>query len=639
MAKTTIEIGVNTGDSAKSLSDLKGEFKELQKELSGLEQGSEQYIATLKRLGAVKDDIGDLRSEIEGFAGADKKIAAIGNVIGGVASGFAAAQGAAALFGAESESVEKALLKVQAAMALAQGIEGLIAMQDSFKVMKTVALDALKGIKTGIAATGIGLFLVALGTVVAYWDEIKEAISGVGEEQKKLLEDEQKSVQAAENKLDSISKQENILKLQGKTEREILVLKQKATDEEIKALEAQLLTQEEMKKSQVETAKRNHDILQGIIRFISAPIDILLKGVDMVGKAFGQNFELAEKFSGGLANLIFDPAETAAEADATIDETKKKLEELKNARAGYQLQINQINKTASNEAKRLAEEDAEKWRKEQQGFIDYELEALNNKYGEAEQIIAEQQLATKIALNTATPQEIEAWNAYNLQKQQEYNNAVDAELKRLKEKEDKRKADEDAKIAAEYALRLEGFKQLELQKVEWAKQGLTLISELNTLFSGQSEAQQKRAFEIDKAVKLSSATISGIEGTINAYSTAQKSPITAVFPAYPAIQAGLAAAFAAVNIAKIAKTKFGGTEKATAPSGGGNLGTFSQGGGGGQPPGGLTSQNTVTQLNPDGTVAGQGNREAAPMKAYVVESESRAVTERVNKLSNNSKIG
>ena len=184
----------------------------------------------------------------------------------------------------------------------------------------------------------------------------------------------------------------------------------------------------------------------------------------------------------------------------------------------------------------------------------------------------------------------------------------------------------------------EGYKQLELQKVEWAKQGLNLISELNTTFAGKSEAAQRRAFEIDKGVKLASATISGIEGTINAYKTAQASPITAVFPAYPAIQAGLAAAFAAVNVAKIAKTKFGGTEKAEAPQGGGNLGTFSQGTGGTQAPG-LTAQNTVTQLNPDGTVAGQGQRQAAPMKAYVVESESRAVTERVNKLSNQSKIG
>ena len=643
MAKEVIEIDVKTNiEGAKSLSDLKSEFKELQKELSGLEQGSEQYIQTLRRLGEVKDDIGDLRDEIEGFAGTDKKVAAFGNVIGGVASGFAAAQGAAALFGAESESVEKALLKVQSAMALAEGIEGVIAMGDSFKVMKSVALDALKGIKTGIAATGIGLLVVALGTVVAYWDDIKEAISGVSEEQKQLLEDEQKSVQAAQNKLDSISKQENILKLQGKTEREILVLKQKATDEEIKALEAQLLTQEEMKKSQVETAKRNHDILQGIIRFISAPIDILLKGVDMVGKAFGQNFELAEKFSGGLANLIFDPEETAAEADATINETKKKLEELKNARAGYQLQINQIDKTAAEKKRQKDLEDAEKWRKEQQGFIDYELEAFAGKFGEAEQILAEQELATKIALGYATPQETEAYykeiNDRKLKAEKEYNDAVDAELKRLKEIADKRRADEDAKIKAEYDSRLEGFKQLELQKVEWAKQGLTLISDLNTLFAGQSEAEQRRAFEIDKGVKIASATISGIEGTINAYSTAQKSPITAVLPAYPAIQAGIAAAFAAVNIAKIASTQFKSTGGASSGGGASNLGTFSQGGGGVQAPG-LTSQNNVTQLNPDGSVAGQGNREMQPVKAYVVESESRAVTERVNKLSNQSKIG
>lgn len=120
--------------------------------------------------------------------------------------------------------------------------------------------------------------------------------------------------------------------------------------------------------------------------------------------------------------------------------------------------------------------------------------------------------------------------------------------------------------------------------------------------------------------------------------SAAGSPITSVFPAYPFVQAGIAGTFAAVNIAKIAKTKFNGGAGSVNPSGGGggNLGSFSQGGG--QPPQGLTSQNTVTQLNPDGTVA-NGERKAAPVKAYVVESESRAVTERVNKLSNNSKIG
>ncbi len=111
-------------------------------------------------------------------------------------------------------------------------------------------------------------------------------------------------------------------------------------------------------------------------------------------------------------------------------------------------------------------------------------------------------------------------------------------------------------------------------------------------------------------------------------------PIRANIAAAIAIASGLA------RVAVIAKTKFEGGGGGGATGGGaGNLGTFTQGGGGGQPPQGLTSQNTVTQLNPDGTVAGQGQRQAAPMKAYVVESESRAVTERVNKLSNNSKIG
>lgn len=604
MAKTTIEIDVNTGDSAKSLADLRNEFKDIQQELSGLTPGTEKYVDALKRLGAVKDDIGDLKDQIQGFAGADKKIASVTNVVGGLASGFQSAQAAAALFGSENQSVEKALLKVQAAMALTQGIEGLVGLQDSFKVLKTVALDALKGIKVGIASTGIGLLIVALGTVISYWDEIKEAISGVGEEQKKLLEDEQKSVQAAENKLDSISKQENILKLQGKTEREILVLKQKATDEEIKALEAQLLTQEEMKKSQVETAKRNHDILQGIIRFISAPIDILLKGVDMVGKAFGQNFELAEKFSGGLANLIFDPEETAAEADATIDATKKKLEELKNARAGYQLQINQIDKTASNEAKKLAEDD-DKWKRE------FEKEVLRRK-SEMDKEFADEQKKKQEEQDKIDAERIEA--------------EIQAEQKKL-----------DAQKAARLKA-VEDYKKGEEEKTKLALQGLQSVQSLVDAFAGKSEASQKKAFQIKKAASLAQATIETYQAAQSAFASQMAIP-TPDAPIRANIAAAIAIASGLARVAVIAKTKFEGGGGGGATGGGaGNLGTFTQGGGG-QPPQGLTAQNTVTQLNPDGTVAGQGQRQAAPMKAYVVESESRAVTERVNKLSNNSKIG
>ena len=132
------------------------------------------------------------------------------------------------LLGVESEDLQKTLLKVQSAMALSQGVQGLLEAKDSFKQLGAVAADALKGIRTGIAATGIGLLVVAVGTLVAYWDDIKTAISGVSSEQEALNAKSQKDVDLQKEKLESLDSQDNILKLQGLTEKQILQLKIKA---------------------------------------------------------------------------------------------------------------------------------------------------------------------------------------------------------------------------------------------------------------------------------------------------------------------------------------------------------------------------------------------------------------------------
>jgi hypothetical protein len=116
-------------------------------------------------------------------------------------------------------------------------------------------------------------------------------------------------------------------------------------------------------------------------------------------------------------------------------------------------------------------------------------------------------------------------------------------------------------------------KQIRDGKVKLAMDALSLVSTLTELFGKRSEKQAKIAFNIDKAAKIASSTIATIEGTIEAWKTAQKSPITAVMPAYPAIQAGLTAAFGAAGIAKIAAAKFGGggsnPSSLNTPSGGG----------------------------------------------------------------------
>jgi len=150
-----------------------------------------------------------------------------------------------------------------------QGIVGVKGLATSFK-----------GLKGAIAATGIGLIVIALGTIVAYWDEIKGLVSGVSLEQQKLLTVQQESAKETENAFNNINASANILKQQGVTEREILDLKIQSTNESISALEAQLATQKEIKKAQVETAERNAKILSGIVLLLTAPLAAVLVAVD-----------------------------------------------------------------------------------------------------------------------------------------------------------------------------------------------------------------------------------------------------------------------------------------------------------------------------------------------------------------------
>ncbi len=234
---------------------------------------------------------------------------------------------------------------------------------------------SFKGLRTAIVATGIGALVVALGLIVAYWDDITELVSGVSAEQEDLLAIQEQSVQASRDQFDAISMTENTLKLQGKTEEDILAMKKAQTNETITLLEAQLVTQQETKKSQIETAKRNKSILQGIIRFVFAPLSLILKMVDGITYAasllpgvgdIATNLE--SRFSGGIAGLLFDPSEVEEKGEATIAETKKQLAKLKNTRDGYELQEKKNREKNKSGSKKDADEKAEKLKAEQEAL-------------------------------------------------------------------------------------------------------------------------------------------------------------------------------------------------------------------------------------------------------------------------------
>jgi hypothetical protein len=357
----TIDLTVKKPD----FKSMKSEIKELtiaaQQAVMQFGEFSPEAQRAEKALAGAKDRMEDFNDRVKAVN--PDNFAKINTVVQGVARGFQAAQGAMALFGSESKDLEKTMVKLQGAMALAEGLEGLGKIQQQFKAIFTDVVSGAKkafaAIKAGIGSTGIGLILVALGAIVAYWDEIKAAVSGVSGEQEKLLADSKAQEKVERDKLDTLNGQDSILKLQGLTEEEILKLKIQQTNAVITTLEAQLVAQETMKQSQIDAAKRNKDILQGIIRFLTMPLTVLLTTIDQVGKALGQDFGLEEAFSGGIANLVFDPEDVAKEADAAIAETKKQLNTLKNTNAGYQLSINAIHTKAAEDKKKINDDAAQ----------------------------------------------------------------------------------------------------------------------------------------------------------------------------------------------------------------------------------------------------------------------------------------
>ena len=113
--------------------------------------------------------------------------------------------------------------------------------------------------------------------------------------------------------------------------------------------------------------------------------------------------------------------------------------------------------------------------------------------------------------------------------------------------------------------------------------------------------------KVGKAMAIASATISGVQGVQNAYSTAQESPITAFFPAYPIVQAGLAGAIALKNIAAI---------KSVNPSGGGSSNVTKPSGASVPPAFNVVGASGTNQLAD--AIGGQSQK---PVQAYVVGND------------------
>ena len=153
--------GMNLNSQARQLQNLTAKMMD-----AGLE-GTKAFSLTAAAAGKLRANIDDAKGVIEAFR-PDAPFKALSTTLGAAAQGFAGVQGAMALFGAESEDVQKTLLKVQAAMAFAEGFKAIDGLTDGFTQLNLV-------IKANPLIAGVAIFTAAAAAMYALSKSSDEA--------------------------------------------------------------------------------------------------------------------------------------------------------------------------------------------------------------------------------------------------------------------------------------------------------------------------------------------------------------------------------------------------------------------------------------------------------------------------------
>jgi len=321
--------------SEERVVSLKAQMRQAQQEVAELSikfgATSVQAIEAAKRASELKDAIGDARDLTEAF-NPDAKFKALSGSIQGVVGGFTAVQGAIGAFGVKSEEVEKALLKVNSAMALSQGLQSVGDSVDSFKNLGTVIKDStafqflynrattiatavqtafgvatnvtttgFKLLRGAIISTGIGALVVGLGMVIANFDSISAWIS------KSPLGGFTRSVG------NLVQKFTDLVGITSQAERQISALdkftklKNQGIERQVKLLTAQGGKEAEIAKLQKEAAQNE--------------INLLTKKVDKKGALYGEDAKKYKDLQNELS--VIDAAETKRKNDEAEKQAEK----------------------------------------------------------------------------------------------------------------------------------------------------------------------------------------------------------------------------------------------------------------------------------------------------------------------------
>lgn len=162
----------------RQMREIKGLMAQMN--LEGLDK-SDVFLRMAKRAGEVKDAIADAGDAMKRFADDDFNITAATQAFSALAGAGSVATSAMALFGTENENVQQAILKVQGALGLLNGVQAVATAlnKDSALTMKVRSMWATisaAATTADTAATGVNTIATAANTVALKAWNVAKAI-------------------------------------------------------------------------------------------------------------------------------------------------------------------------------------------------------------------------------------------------------------------------------------------------------------------------------------------------------------------------------------------------------------------------------------------------------------------------------
>jgi len=322
------ELAVQEEAVTNSSKSLKAQLRELQAQLAATDPDSAKYRELSQAAGELKDKIQDAAQAVGTQAGG--AFERVGGSLGLVTSRIANLDFEGAAEGAKLLAQNITQIKPGD---IAKGIQGIG--------------SAFASIGKALLTNPIFLIGAAIAAAIVYAEELLSLIDGVTDAEQKALKVQEDRAKLAKEQVDAIGAQEESLKRQGLTEKQITDLKLKALDTAILEQQVVVETARTQLKAQVDAATRNAEYLRGFLDFVTLPqrklaeffqnfvngaITVLNKlGLDVEKIDITSVFDDVNNF---IVKKVFDPEQVKKDGEATLKESEKTLTGLVNQRDG-----------------------------------------------------------------------------------------------------------------------------------------------------------------------------------------------------------------------------------------------------------------------------------------------------------------